>query len=130
MALQSLLRYSALVAFCQLLVAQAPLEQPGEATTLTSEVAAAVEPTEAAGNPCNACELVADVAGLVWYDQVFINTAATELVGVGQNNGSRATRTSVIQDEGEFTYAPSGSAGGALTQVNFEPSITVSGAVL
>ena len=71
------------------------------------------------------------VAGLVWYSQVFINTAATALVSVGVGNGTSATRTSVLQNEGAFTFNPSTAAGaGALTQLNFQPTATVGGAIL
>lgn len=62
---------------------------------------------------------------------MFINTAATALVSVGVGNGTRATRTSVVQDAGEFTFNPSATVdGGALTQLNFEPTVTVGGATL
>lgn len=71
------------------------------------------------------------VAGLVWYSEVFINTAATAIVSVGVGNGTRATRTSLLRDEGHFTFNPGGTAGpGALTQVNFEPTVVVGGAEL
>ena len=64
------------------------------------------------------------VAGLVWYSEIFINTAATAVVSVGIGNGTRATRTSVLQNEGAFTFNPGGTAGpGALTQLNFEPPL-------
>ncbi len=71
------------------------------------------------------------VAGLVWYSQIFINTAATAVVSVGIGNGTRATRTSVLQNEGAFTFNPGGTAGpGALTQLNFESTAVVAGAQL
>lgn len=133
MSPHSLIRYLTLSALCHVVlsVPQAPLAVGQASPTFVSGAAPAnAEPT-GASQGCGSCLLVADVAGLVWYSQVFLNNAATELVGVGVNNGTRATRTSVIQNEGEFTYNPaSASGGGALTQVNFEPSITISGAVL
>ncbi|MCJ1274719.1 hypothetical protein MMC21_002517 [Puttea exsequens] len=80
---------------------------------------------------CGGCYLVADVAGLVWYSQVFINTAATALVSVGVGNGTSATRTSILQNEGDFTFNPSATeAAGALTQLNFQPTVNVGGAIL
>lgn len=80
---------------------------------------------------CGGCYLVADVAGLVWYSEIFIHTAATALVSVGVGNGTSATRTSILQNEGAFTFAPSDTkAAGALTQLNFAPMATVGGAVL
>jgi len=76
--------------------------------------------------------VVADVAGLVWYSEVFINTAATALVSVGAaSNGTRATSTFVGQDEGDFTFGPgSEPTGAALNQINYDSIITISGAVL
>ena len=68
----------------------------------------------------------------VWYSEVFVNTAATAMVSVGVGNGTRATRTSVIQNEGSFTYnagAP-GAGVAALTQVNFDSTVNVAGAEL
>ena len=133
MTSRSFIRYLALSILyqCTVAVPQAPLQQvPGAETFVSGAAPAQAEPS-GASQGCGQCLLVADVAGLVWYSQVFLNTAATEVVGVGVNNGSRQTRTSVVQNEGEFTYNPAATAqGGALTQVNFEPSITVSGAVL
>lgn len=72
------------------------------------------------------------VAGLVWYSEIFLNTAATAVVSVGVVNGTRATRTSVLQDEGAFTFNPGGGTAGpgALTQLNFQPTAVVGGAQL
>ena len=71
------------------------------------------------------------VAGLVWYSEIFINTAATALVSVGLGNGTRATRTSVLQNEGAFTFNPAATAqSGALTQLNFAPTANVGGVQL
>ena len=129
MSSRSFIRYLALSVLYHIVTAvpQAPLEQASPETRVTGAVPANAEAT----GSCNACELVADVAGLVWYSQVFLN-AQTELVGVGSNNASRTTRTSLLQDEGEFTYNPAATAGpgGALTQINFEPSIIVGGVTL
>ncbi|KAL9127672.1 MAG: hypothetical protein Q9217_003499 [Psora testacea] len=68
----------------------------------------------------------------VWYSEIFLNTAATEMISVGVGNGTRATRTSLIQDAGDFTFNPSApeSAVAPLTQVNFEPTLNVGGALL
>jgi len=81
---------------------------------------------------CGGCYVVADVAGLVWYSEVFVNTAATAMVSVGAaTNGTRATRTSIVQNEGDFTFGPGVEAtGAALNQINFDSSITIAGAVL
>ncbi|KAL9042024.1 MAG: hypothetical protein Q9214_003910 [Letrouitia sp. 1 TL-2023] len=99
-------------------------------------------PAETIGGPsqapqsCNFCVLVADVAGLVWYSEIFLNTAATAVVGIGVGNGTqpRTTRTSIIQNEAQITFNPAEVADAtgpaALTAVQFEPSITISGATL
>lgn len=93
------------------------------------------EPASAAPS-CGGCYVVADVGAIVWYSDVFINTAATAVVGVAMGNGSRTTRTSIIQNEVPFTIEPSElvtAADGtplALTNVPYEPTVTVNGAVL
>ena len=81
---------------------------------------------------CGGCYVVADVAGLVWYSEVFVNTAATAMVSVGAgSNGTQATRTSIVQNEGDFTFGPGlAPTGAALNQINYESSLTISGAVL
>lgn len=70
--------------------------------------------------------------GVVWYQEVFINTAATAVVSVGIGNGTSATRTSIHQNEGQFTIGNPTSTGGsiALTQINFQPTANVGGAEL
>ena len=95
------------------------------------------QPVSAAPS-CGGCYVVADVAGVVWYSQVYINTAATAVVGVAVGNGTRATRTSIIQNEAPFTIEPSELVSGdtqattplALTSIQYEPTVTVNGAVL
>ena len=67
--------------------------------------------------------------GVVWYEEVFIHTAATKVVSVGVGNGTSATRTSIYQNEGQFTVGTTESTG-ALTQINFQPTANVGGAVL
>lgn len=72
--------------------------------------------------------------GVVWYQEVFINTAATAVVSVGVGNGTSVTRISVTQNEGQFTVenpSAAGSSGSlALTQINYQPTVTVAGAIL
>lgn len=72
--------------------------------------------------------------GVVWYQEVFINTAAIAVVSVGVGNGTSVTRTSVTQSEGQFTVGDSTAAGSsgsiALTQINYEPTVNVKGAIL
>lgn len=84
---------------------------------------------------CGGCYVVADVAAIVWYSQAFINTVGTAVENVYLGNGTRTTRTSIIENESPFTYDPASisSAGMqdlALTPVDYEESATVSGAVL
>ena len=70
--------------------------------------------------------------GVVWYQEVFINTAATAVVSVGVGNGTRATRTSIQQKEGQLTVGnPTATESSvALTQINFQPTAKVGGAEL
>jgi hypothetical protein len=83
---------------------------------------------------CGGCYIVADVAGIVWYSEIFINTGATAVVNVGVGNGTRATSTSLIRNEAQFTFNPSmATAMGsplALTSVHYDSTVTVAGAVL
>ena len=70
--------------------------------------------------------------GVVWYQEVFINTAATAVVSVGVGNGTSATRTSIQQAEGQLTVGnPTATEGSvALTQINYQPTANVGGAQL
>ena len=100
-----------------------PAAAPDLAASASSSAGAAVS--------CGGCYVVADVAGLVWYSEIFVNTAATAQVLVGTANGTRATRTSIVQNEGQFTFGPDGQAtGAALNQINFDSTIEIAGAVL
>ena len=95
------------------------------------------QPVSAAPS-CGGCYVVADVAGIVWYSEIFINTAATAVVGVAVGNGSRTTRTSIVQNEAPFTIEPSQLTSGAtpaatalaLTSIQYEPTVTINGATL
>lgn len=70
--------------------------------------------------------------GVVWYQEVFINTAATAIVSVAIGNGTSATRTSIQQAEGQLTVGNPSATGSsvALTQINFQPTANVGGAEL
>lgn len=69
--------------------------------------------------------------GVVWYQEVFIHTAATAVVSVGVGNGTSVTRISVTQNEGQFTVGNPTSAGSsALTQINYQPTVNVGGVIL
>ena len=130
MSSHSFVRYFAWSVLCFLAAAkpQAPLADAGSSTFVSGAAAANAEPS-GASNGCGDCAVVADVAGLVWYSEIFLN-AQTAVVGVGMNNASRTTRTSILQPEGAFTYQPGGGGSSSLRQINYEPSITIAGAVL
>ena len=122
----------------------------GTAAFLPSAAPDLAAPAPSGGSGCGGCYLVADVAGectasydkdnatklptigVVWYQEVFINTAATAVVSVGVGNGTSATRTSIYQNEGQLTVGnPSASAGSvALTQLNYQPTANIEGAQL
>ena len=69
--------------------------------------------------------------GVVWYSEVFINTAATAVISIGVGNGTSATRTSIYQNEGQFTVGnPTSTGSVALTKINFQPTANIGGAVL
>ena len=111
----------------------ASVEFLATATNAAPELAAAATTAAASASACNYCYLVADVAGLVWYEGAFVNNVATAMVSVGQfSNGSQATRTSTIEDEGQFTFNPQAAASGgaALSAVPYDSTLNVNGAIL
>ncbi len=83
---------------------------------------------------CGGCHIVADVAGVVWYSEIFINTPATAEVNVVVGNGTRTTSTSTIKNQAQFTFDPSVAAAFgspvALTSAHYDSTVTVGGAVL
>lgn len=87
-----------------------------------------------ASQVCGGCVIVADVAGIVWYEELAVNTAATALVGVGVgSNGSRVTRTSIVQNSLEFTFDPQASGQYPtvmVTNAAVLPSTEIAGATL
>ncbi|KAL8678827.1 MAG: hypothetical protein Q9186_004851 [Xanthomendoza sp. 1 TL-2023] len=104
---------------------------------LQSLQGSAEEPTTTAGQTCGGCVIIADVAGFVWYSEVFIDTAATAFVGVGVgNNGSRVTRTSIVRNDAEFTFnpqassAPYGTAPLVVTNAGYGTSTEIAGVTL
>lgn len=61
----------------------------------------------ASGPSCNRCVVVADGAALIWYSEIFINTAAFEQVNIATGNGTgRSTRTTIVQQDAQFTFNP------------------------
>ncbi|KAL8716607.1 MAG: hypothetical protein Q9225_006077 [Loekoesia sp. 1 TL-2023] len=103
---------------------------------LLATVAPALDSSSTAATSCGGCIIVADVAGIVWYSGVFINTAATAVVSVGVGNGTRATRTSIVQNEAEFTFnpqagsAPYGTTPLAATNVGYDSTTVINGVTL
>ncbi|KAL8645571.1 MAG: hypothetical protein Q9210_006634 [Variospora velana] len=108
---------------------------------LLQTIVPAAEPSSSADPGCGGCIIVADVAGIVWYSGVFLNTAATEVVSVGlgnntNGNGVRVTRTSIVQNEAEFTFNPQlgtaayGSAPLVVTNVGYESETVIGGVTL
>ncbi|KAL8801239.1 MAG: hypothetical protein Q9182_004588 [Xanthomendoza sp. 2 TL-2023] len=94
-------------------------------------------PTTTAGQTCGGCVIIADVAGFVWYSEIFVNTAATAFVGVGVgNNGSRVTRTSIVRNDVDFTFNPQagtaafGTAPLMVTNAGFGTSTEIAGVTL
>ena len=80
---------------------------------------------------CNACYVIADVAALVWYSEVFAQTVATEMVSVGMGNGSRATSTSIVSNFAPVSINAGAGGGGAIIQtVDYSDSVTLNGATL
>ncbi|KAI4201730.1 MAG: hypothetical protein LQ350_003084 [Teloschistes chrysophthalmus] len=85
---------------------------------------------------CNGCQIIVDVAGVVWYSEVFLNTAATVVNSVNNGNGSRVTRTSTIINSGQFTFNPAagtaafGATPLAVTNVAYGSVTTIGGVPL
>ncbi|KAI4241791.1 MAG: hypothetical protein L6R40_004337 [Gallowayella cf. fulva] len=129
--------FALLVLSFLLQVANGTPQVTAQPALLASLQGPAEQPTTTAGQTCGGCVIVADVAGIIWYSEVFIQTAATAFVGVGVgNNGSRVTRTSIVSnDAGEFTFSPqAGTAeyGTAPLAVNvgYQTSTEIGGATL
>ncbi|KAL8908123.1 MAG: hypothetical protein Q9207_001015 [Kuettlingeria erythrocarpa] len=104
---------------------------------LATAIPAVESSSSVAGGPgCGGCIIVADVAGIVWYSGVFVNTAATAVVSVGVGNGTRVTRTSIVQNEQEFTFNPAagtaafGTTPLAVTNVGYQSETVINGATL
>ncbi|KAL9003084.1 MAG: hypothetical protein Q9188_004019 [Gyalolechia gomerana] len=103
---------------------------------LATTEAALLPSSTVAGQSCGGCIIVAQVDGVVWYEGVFLNTAATAVVSVGGGNGSRITRTSINYNEGEFTFNPAagtaayGTTPLAVTNVGYDSETVIGGATL
>lgn len=85
----------------------------------------------ASASACGGCYIVADVAGIVFYSEVFQQTVATAVVSVGVANGSRSTSTSVVQAYPQITINPAAPDGGpAIEAVSYASEVSLNGAVL
>lgn len=85
---------------------------------------------------CGGCYVVADVAGVVFGNQVINQTVAMEIVSIATGrNGSQSTFTSFVQNVTPFTFGPTGLLGTAspvvpLTLAFESTIITFSGVTL
>jgi hypothetical protein len=90
---------------------------------------------EGAASECGGCFVVADVDQVVWYSAIFANVAAMRSVDVIIGNNTRATRTTLIVNEAQFTIEPNNNdeedgTDLALTSAVFNSSTIVNGATL
>ena len=105
---------------------------------LQSELMSAPALTQStgAGQQCSGCYIVADVAGVVFGNEVINQTVSTAVVSVVVGLNGTTTTTSFIAGETQFTFNPTGivgtgPAGLGSTAFDFGSTIiTVSGATL
>lgn len=123
-------------------VVSVPQDSPGTAEPALVPAAASLGgPNPTATSSCGGCFVVADVAAVIWYSQVFAYTAATAFVSIATGNTTgRSTKISLVTNterftinQDEFTIRP-GATGAvaklAVTPVTYGPNFTFSGAVL
>ena len=94
-------------------------------------IACAIDSMSAAPS-CGGCVLVADVAAIIWYSEVFVQTD-TKIVAISVGNVTRSTTTSIVRNTGQFTFNPGATTGEgniAVTTVDYSATITVNGAQL
>lgn len=97
---------------------------PAPAPELAGPSSAATEPS------CGGCYLVADVVGLVWYDEILRPVVGTQVVSVAVGNGSQVTRTIFSSAEVQFTYTPGARATGGSAFINFDSTYEIAGHLL
>lgn len=103
---------------------------------LATTAAALLSSSAPAAQTCGGCFIVAQVDGIVWYEGVFVNNAATAVVSIGGGNGTRTTRTSINYNEGAFTFNPAagtaafGTTPLAVTNVGYDSETVIGGATL
>jgi hypothetical protein len=84
------------------------------------------------GSSCGGCKVLADVAAVVWYSEIFEAVRATRVLDVAIGNNSRTTRTSTIMNEAQYTIEPNPNDDSeqALSTINFGSTLNVNGALL
>lgn len=92
-------------------------------------------PTDS-GTPCGGCLIVADVAGIVWYSEVFQLAAATIVNNIFVANQTSSSgrvvatsRRTITAGAGHVTISPN-SLGGPELQILYSPTLTIANATL
>lgn len=90
----------------------------------------------ASGLPCGGCLIVADVAGIVWYSEVFQFAAATVVNNIYVANQTSSSgrvvatsRRTITAGVGQVTIRPN-SLGGPELQIQYSPTLTIANATL
>lgn len=85
---------------------------------------------------CGGCLVVADVAGIVWYSEVFQLAAATIINNIFVANQTRSSgrvvatsRRTITAGAGQVTISPN-SLGGPELQIQYSPTLTIANATL
>lgn len=93
-------------------------------------------PTASVTN-CGGCELVADVAGIVWYSEVFQLAAATIVNAIYVANQTSSSgrivatsRRTITASAGQVTIRPNSLGGGPELQVQYSPTLVIANATL
>ena len=70
----------------------------------------------------------------MWYTGIITNTAATKVVSIGLNNGSRTTSTEIVENQEQITFNPAVTVPAespiALTSIQYGSTADVGGAIL
>ncbi|MCJ1426054.1 hypothetical protein MMC29_003956 [Sticta canariensis] len=118
-------------------VVSAPQESPFTAEPLITAPPALGGPESTAATAtsfCGGCIVVAEVAAVIWYSEVFAYNGATAVLSVATGNTTgRSTRTSIITNTETFTFRPGETANEAplsLTPVTYGSTATLNGATL
>lgn len=86
---------------------------------------------------CGSCLVVADVAGIVWYSEVFQLAAVTIVNAIYVANQTSSSgrvvatsRRTITASEGQVTIRPNSLGGGPELQVQYAPTLTIANATL